>query len=64
MRLSETFLFFAAAECIRIDSGVQNEMAIITRQPAAKILIPDACHIVKTAFLCKIVGDGNSHQSI
>jgi hypothetical protein len=26
-------------------------MAIVTRQPAAKILIPDACHIVKPAFL-------------
>ncbi|MEX1351316.1 MAG: hypothetical protein AB1Z31_26720 [Desulfobacterales bacterium] len=29
-------------------------MAIITRQLSAKILIPDACHIVKPAILCEM----------
>jgi hypothetical protein len=41
------------AECIPLFSGVGNEMAIINRQPAAKILIPDACHIVKPPILCE-----------
>ena len=51
MRLSKRIHLSAVAECIRIYSRVGNGMAIVTRQPAAKILIPDACHIVKPAFL-------------
>jgi hypothetical protein len=38
-------------------------MAIIIRQPAAKILIPDACHIVKPAFLSAMVVCGNLGMS-
>ena len=55
MRLSKRIQLSAVAVCIRIYRGVGNEMAIITRQPAAKILIPDACLIVKPAFLSEMV---------
>ena len=62
--IKKKFQLFAVAEWIRIDRRVGNEMAIVTRQLEAKILIPDACHIVKPAFLSDIFDRGNLGMSV